>query len=411
MIKIDFNNRQISQGLLQRAEAAFKTVITRGDLGFLKAAERMHFFEAAAQRAHRVRTHFNETVFVGIGGSSLGARTVYEALRSRAEANFHRLHFFDNLDSVAFWQSLKALREPDKTHFVLASKSGGTLETVAMTEFLAQELKSKGLSLHRQATVISSFNDSPLNAWMERHSVPHLEIPSDVGGRYSVLGPIGYFPAALLQVNIKSFQEGIEWALDAKAEVTELIASSLASFDRGEWITSFWLYSQRMESFGAWWQQLWAESLAKKVNRKGSAAPRVSTPFVAIGARDQHSLLQQWIEGYPDKSVWLLRVAESESSSPALKASELKGVDFLVGRSLGDVFAAEAEATLKALDQTGIATLGMRIENLDARTLAALFMFHQLVVAGIAEALDINAFDQPGVELGKKLAKIRLQNQ
>ncbi|MCX7979190.1 MAG: glucose-6-phosphate isomerase, partial [Bdellovibrionaceae bacterium] len=240
------------------------------------------------------------------------------------------------------------------------------------------------------------------------HSIPTLPVPFDVGGRFSVLSPVGMFLAAWSGLDLDKFRRGAEGALTNKITVTEFTAQVLASFSRSEWITLFWFYCSELYSLGLWLQQLWAESLAKATDRRGAPAPRVSTPMCAIGASDQHSILQQVMEGARDKFVVFLRVSEAESEFRKLNAPIFSETQNLRGRGMGGLLAAEAEATEEALSHSGVSTLVLRTKVLDEQTLGYLFMFFELVVGALGEALDINAFDQPGVELGKRLAKQKM---
>ena len=157
-------------------------------------------------------------------------------------------------------------------------------------------------------------------------------------------------------------------------------------------------------------QQLWAESLAKKNDRLGKSAPRASTPIPLIGSRDQHSVLQQISEGHRDKFIWFIRVSESEDFGPNLE-NDIFGADVKYeNKNLGRVFAALAVSTAQGLKQVGVNSLTLRLGRLHEKEVGALFMIFQVVVAALGEHLNINAFDQPGVELGKRLAKDILQN-
>jgi glucose-6-phosphate isomerase len=212
------------------------------------------------------------------------------------------------------------------------------------------------------------------------------------------------FLAAFAGVDIGEIRRGAQWALQQSTLVSELAAHSLSSFENSEWITAFWVYCNRLYSWGLWTQQLWAESLAKKINRSGGSAPRVSTPIPLIGANDQHSVLQQLAEGAKDKFVWFLRVKDSETYGPVLKQSLFSHQNYLVGKPLGVLLGAEAQATSQALENHGVHSISLLCEALSPATIGALFMTMELVVGTIGEVYDINAFDQPGVELGKRLA-------
>lgn len=395
---------RVDAHLRGRCADALRLVTERGDIGFTRFLSREALLQAIETRAREIGRTATHLVVVGMGGSSLGAKALLTAVPKPPGRG--SVTFLDNIDADRFWPWLRARHDLGSVHWLIVSKSGSTIETLMLADFIDQYLRQAG---HRRlgtvATVISETAQNPLTKWAHKENVPVLEIPVDVGGRFSALTAVGLLPAAYMGLKLDRVTQGVRFAMSANETVADMAAISLAGFLREEWVTMLWSYADGLREFGSWWQQLWAESLAKKANRSGGPASRVSTPIPAIGAADQHSLLQQVIEGAPDKMVWFHRVAASEEAGPLLERTLFEGQDYLVGRGLGEVFAAEAEATERAMNQVGVATARLETKQLDERSMAALFMLWQLTIATMGEVLDINAFDQPGVELGKKLAK------
>ena len=177
------------------------------------------------------------------------------------------------------------------------------------------------------------------------------------------------------------------------------------SFDRAEWITMLWSYCDRLHSFGFWLQQLWAESLAKSLDREKQKAPRVSTPIPCVGSTDQHSILQQVMEGANDKFIFFFRVEESEETGPKLTRQLFRGQEIMRDKTMGTLFSAQADATRDALSQQKVLSLSLSTKNLNEASLGALFMIFQLVIGTLGEALNIDAYNQPGVEAGKIITK------
>jgi glucose-6-phosphate isomerase len=282
------------------------------------------------------------------------------------------------------------------------------LETLALLDYWSQVLREADLEIEKQSTVICGAGKSPLRDWAEANSVPILPVPEDVGGRFSVLTPVGLVPAALMGMPLERMRAGAEWALQQKDLVLNLAAHSLASFDEKRWITQMWIYSGSLHTLGLWWQQLWSESLGKKTARTGSPAPRVSTPMVCQGPQDQHSLLQQLQEAERDKWIILFRDDDAESPGSAFECRVLKGLD-CNAMYLAEILRAEADGFIGALTDAGIPHIVLRGASSKAETWGAFFMIWELVIAVLGEALDINAFDQPGVELGKRLALQKLR--
>ncbi len=395
--------------VLQKSHLAVSALKKRSDLGFLQLPSRPALWTASETRAREIRKTSSCLAVLGMGGSSLGARAMLQALR--CYDNAHDVVFVDNVDSDAFWKWLKGRKNLESIHWTIISKSGNTIETLTMAEFIDQHLRATGhKKLSANCTVISEIDDNPLMRWARREGVTALEIPKDVGGRFSVLSPVGLLPAAYYGLDLAQFRSGAEWALNQDDLVGRLTAQSLASFTREEWITLFWAYADSLRDFGLWTQQLWAESLGKRANRKGTKAPRASTPMSAVGSSDQHSILQQVMEGARDKHLWFLRVDESESAGPHLERNLFDCQNLMLGKSMGRLFSAMGDATREALTREGVHSITLRTQHLSEATMGALFMLLELVTGAIGEAFDINAFDQPGVELGKKLARQALES-
>lgn len=389
----------------QDSQKALQKLLARTDIGFFRRLDDVHLWESSEQRANELRKKYTTMVVVGVGGSSLGPQTISDILAQ--PKNTHRLLFWDNVDAIQFERLFKNI-DLDKTCWTFISKSGSTLETLAALNFAAQSYRQVGKDIYPHCTVISEKKQNPLMNWAKEHQVPTLEIPLDIGGRFSVLTPVGMLPTAFLGIQISEMREGAKLALKETQQISLFMSEAMMSFRRFEWISFFWFYSSEFRSFGGWLSQLWAESLAKK------EAHRVSTPMMSIGACDQHSLLQQVMEGAKDKWVVFFRFLECEGGkaklAEKLEKSEFPSQDFLLKKSLGEILAAEAVGTERALHLQQISTMSLMVDEVSPRSAGYLFMFFMLVVAGLGEQLGLNAFDQPGVELGKRLAKEILEN-
>ncbi len=387
--------------LARKSVAALKA---RKDLGFFKLPERSDLWTTSENRAREIRKTSHRLAVLGMGGSSLGGRALMQALHKWNKT--HEIEFLDNVDADRFWKWLRNTKDLQETHFVIVSKSGNTIETLTMAEFADQHLRASGFKkLSASATVISEFEDNPLMRWAKKEGVAALEIPKDVGGRFSVLTPVGLLPAAYYGLDLSQIREGAAWAFTQDELIARLTAQTLASFEREEWITQFWAYSDGLRDFGLWIQQLWAESLGKASDRTGAKAPRASTPMAATGSSDQHSILQQVMEGARDKFVWFLRVNQSENDTQKIEKTLFDCQTLMNGKSMGQLFGAMATATRDAMAKEGVQSLTLTTDVLNEKSVGALFMLFELVVGSLGEAMNINAFDQPGVELGKKLAR------
>lgn len=378
---------------------AWKTLAARPEAGFTRFNAEVDW-EAITRRREELKG-VKHVAVLGIGGSSLGTQVIAQALQPATSV---KLEFLESPDPLA-WREAEG-RLNARTHYLIVSKSGSTLETLTWVEKLASEGRLKP----SQCTVIASPGQGPLHRWAELEKVPVLWIPPAIGGRFSVLTAVGLLPAALLGLKVEEFRAGAEWALSQPKLAATLAVEAIDAWGRGEWITQMWSFSVGLRAFGEWWQQLWAESLAKKVDRQGRPAVRVSSPMACTGPRDQHSVAQQLIEGARDKSVFVTRVTQIEQDHERFMAKLFTGMPFSARETaMGQVLGAEAEAFERALSDTGISYLSLHVPELSERSLGALFMLWQMTVALLGEKIGLNPFDQPGVELGKKHAAKILQ--
>ncbi len=402
MIELTHSTQAPESGCLERAQVAFEKLLTRKELGFLEVGRRDHLWDSALSCGRELSKVAKRLVVLGMGGSSLGGQALVTALRPFGE----RVEFWDNIDSFTFWNRISRLPALQEVHWLIISKSGTTAETLLMAAFVSQHYRSRQLEFKNFATIITEPKENALKRWAEDDGIRSCEFPLDVGGRFSVLTPVGFVPAAFDEIDIDSLRTGAMWALGQRALVENLTAHFLTSFIASKGITTFWFYCDRLFFFGEWLKQLWAESLGKSKTRSGQPPrPHASTPWCCHGARDQHSVLQQIAEGPQDKFVTFFRVKESELGGAGLIDPLFSGFDFLKDRRLGDLLAAEAEGTRCSLEAQGVSSLTLSMEKVGGQEMGALFMLFELVVGSLGEALEIDAFNQPGVELSKKMAR------
>lgn len=392
------HSKPLAESLKSTLEKAWAAAVDNPAGGFTRISDLEPEWKAAEDLARSVKPA-KKTLVIGIGGSSLGAQVIHQALRPQAG-----VHFLAAPDPDV-WSGLKGFIGPDwrDKNIVIVSKSGNTLETLAWVEQIAANepawLKTS------QVTVVASPGQGALQKWAAKNKIPTLWIPENVGGRFSVLSAAGMFPAALMGLNLKEFRAGSAWALKRVDLASQLSHELLGAFERGEWIAQMWTYSEYLGLFGDWWVQLVSESLGKRFTRDGKIAPRVSTPMACRGPRDQHSLVQQLMDGAKDKYVFVTRVRAVEAAAQSLRPSLFPEMPFHNRNvSLGKVLGAEAQAFEKSLMDCGVSFSAVSIESISERSLGALFMLWQMSIAQIGEVLGIDVFNQPGVELGKKHA-------
>jgi len=394
----------VTEKLSQTVRLAHQSLLAREDLGF-KSKERLENAFSESQSHTSFFQNKKKIVVIGMGGSSLGTKALYHSLWP-FDREQHLL-FLDNVDGFCLDQILDSFKASDLNDvgWLLCSKSGGTIEVLSLYDYSHEFFQKKySHSILANTVVICGSQASPLSTFCKEHSLPRLNIPIDVGGRFSVFSPVGIFPLLFMGIDLAAVRSGFFRALEDEKMVCDL--STLLLHAIYEKTNSFYCfhYSERLSSWSLWLQQLWSESLSKKVTHTGGNAPMVSTFVSCRGASDQHSVLQQVIEGREKKVVGFIRVKSSEQSRFQISKS-LFGKSLLEGRNLGELLAAEVIATELASQQAGLKTFCLETEELNETSMAYLMGLWMMTIGVLGEALEIDAFNQPGVESGKIIAR------
>src|SRR5215472_14267061 len=397
---------------LEHAEAALGWLRRSRDDGSIELfsiPSRTDDIARAREAAETLANSTTDIAVLGIGGSSLGGKAL-QALRP-VDAK-PRVTFFDNPDPVT-WSEALARFDLKTTRFVVISKSGGTAETLiqALTAADAIEKAGGGKYLKHHFVAITEPKKSALRDFAESIGARILDHPSGVGGRYSVLTVVGVLPAILMGLDVDALRRGagevLTHSLDGSA--TTVAAATGAALhhalaEEGRMReTVMWAYADKLNTLGAWWRQLWAESLGKE--GKGS------TPVAALGPVDQHSQLQLFRDG-PNQSLFTILSTETKGRGPVVprdRAIQL-GLDYLAGRATGDLVAAEARATAETLARNGRPVRQIMLRVVDERSMGGLMMHFMLETMIMGRLMGVDPFDQPGVEEGKVLARQYLQD-
>ncbi|NLY94807.1 MAG: glucose-6-phosphate isomerase [Myxococcales bacterium] len=362
----------------------------------------------------------DDVMVLGIGGSSLGGRSILEALRGPTGLGLPitpgpRVHFPDNSDPFVLRALFEHLR-PERTLVVAISKSGGTVETAAALllarAFLRDALGEKGM--RERLVIITDPESGPLRDLAWRESLASLPVPKNVGGRFSVLTAVGLLPAALAGVDVRALLRGAD-AMRAACETRDLRKNPAGLFAalhvlhherHGRGIHVLMPYADALRPFATWFVQLWAESLGKRVDLGGNVVERGPTPIPAVGATDQHAQVQLFMEGPRDKLITFIAVDEPAGD---LAIPHEQGVfDDLGGLTMAGLLDAERRGTALALARDGRPSLTLHVPRIDAFSLGSLFFFFEAATAFAGRLYGVDAFGQPGVELGKRLASALL---
>lgn len=367
-----------------------------GALPMLHLPERLDDVNEILALAATIRKQAKGLLVLGTGGSSLGGQTVC----SLADGSFP-VWFIDNLDPATLRDFLV---RPDLAdiHVLAISKSGGTVETIAqlLRWIEAMEQRAGRSAIASRCHCITVPGASPMRELAAQFAIPVLDHDPKVGGRYSVLSVVGLLPAAVAGVDIAALRAGSK----------EVWQRAMAHASDGVWQGACWQaacmdarpisvlmpYSDGLRLFGAWYQQLWAESLGK--SGKGS------TPVRAIGAVDQHSQLQLYLDGPHDKIITFLTLPYADAGQP-LNTQGLASLRYLEGFTDGDVMASLQHGTIETVVRHDIPVRELALKAVDAKTVGGLLMHFMLETIATAQLMQVDAFDQPAVEESKQLAR------
>ena len=346
---------------------------------------------------------------IGIGGSSLGTRAIYEFLKHSNDYP-KTLHFFETTDPILLNSTIKDIDLND-TFFVVISKSGTTIETISNFRYL-----SSLVTIDKSNLAIISEDDSKLYSYALKNNITTFIIPKDVGGRFSVFSSVGLLPLAMVGIDIDNVLNGCKKLhnsfFDKKEYYEPLMqkARFLVENKHRFNINVLFSYSSLLESFNKWYIQLWGESLGKiNINKTKQAL----TPIGLIGPIDQHSFLQLIIEGKRDKTVTIIKVNNFENNTKIpSNLKEIDGLDYIDNLEFATLLDEQANSTIQAIEeQQDIPCDVITIRAVDEYNIAKLMYTYQLLTSIIGQFLQINTYDQPGVEYGKIILKDKLKSK
>ncbi|MCF8032632.1 MAG: glucose-6-phosphate isomerase [Desulfarculaceae bacterium] len=390
-----------------------------GELGFMDLPGQDEVLDQVLEQAARMRSIADELVVLGIGGSALGTTAVDMALKGAMRhalppgPDGMRVFVADNSDPRFFGAVLDQV-DLERTAFCVISKSGSTAET--MSQFLiVKELLERRLDKEealRRLVFITDPQKGNLRLIAEDEPVAILNVPPNVGGRYSVLSPVGLLPLACAGHDVSALLAGAAamaadcTSPDLMKNPAYLIAALNVSFYRqGRNILVMMPYATDLFGLAQWFAQLWAESLGKADSLSGEKVHVGQTPAAAVGATDQHSQLQLYMEGPEDKLVMFLTLDNygRDLVIPELYP-KIDALSYLGGRSLAELVHAESRATAAALASEGRPSYSLRLPAVSPETLGEVIYMLELATVMAGGLLDINPLDQPGVELSKQLS-------
>jgi len=365
--------------------------------------------------AQYIRDNFENFVVIGIGGSALGNRFLHKALN---HPYYNMLPYHDRkgcprvfiLDSIDpdYLTGLFDILDLKKTVFNVITKSGSTSETMANFMVIKDKLE-KEVGRDKAKDHIISTTDREKGSLLKialKEGYKTFYIPSNVGGRYSVLSAVGLLSAAVTGIDIDDLLAGAADMADrcnsgdpfSNPALLGAIFQYLA-YKRGKNITVIMPYTESLDGFGDWYCQLWAESLGKFDGERGIG----QTPVKAIGARDQHSLLQLFLDGPNDKIFTLIAVENRNKDFEISRMDSDTGINYLSGSTLGKLLSSEFRATGYVLTKKERMNYQIILPDITPNIIGQLIFLYMSMTAHAGEFLRIDAFNQPAVEEGKAI--------
>ena len=329
---------------------------------------------------------FKTILIIGMGGSILGAKAIYDFLKHKTKKNFI---FIDNLDEN-YLKSIKKNNNLSKSLFIIISKSGNTTETISNTYFFKSFLKSKN------TIILTENKNSFLRNLAKEKKFNFLEHKKFIGGRYSVLSEVGMLPAYLMGFKVENFKKNLGKFIYNK----KIILSSANLINKlkikNAKILVFFNYVPELNNFLYWSQQLFAESLGK--NKKGFI------PVISNAPKDHHSLLQLYLDGPKDKVFYI--VSSSKRGNLKTKSDFFNdNVQYLRKKKYNNIKDSQKNAFLRVLKNKKIPFREINIQKFNEDTIGKLFLQFIMETIFLGKLINVNPFDQPAVEEVKVLTK------
>ncbi len=432
-LKIDYNNMMKEfigeeQGFSDKdffdnkemIKSSYQTVLKNRGTGMMGWTElpynQSEIVEDIILTAKSIKKKFDNFVVLGIGGSALGPVAVFNALchlrhneLPKSKRKAPRLYVEDNVDPERM-QALLDVIDLDKTMFNVITKSGATSETMAQYLIIMDILKKKyGEKAKEHIIATTSQSKGNLIKIAKQEGLKTFYIPDGVGGRFSELCPVGLLPAAVVGIDIKVMLAGAKHMdkicqnKDVRKNPALLTAFlQVLAMKKGKNISVMMPYADSLKYIADWYCQLWGESLGKAVDNDGNKVFVGQTPVKALGVTDQHSQIQLYREGPFDKVITLIAVENFRTTFEISQGCEdIKDVSFLCGHTMNELINAERRATEYALTTANRLNHTIILPQVNAFTIGELLYLFEMQTAYAGAMLNINTFDQPGVEGGK----------
>lgn len=354
-------------------------------------------------------------VVIGIGGSSLGLKAIYRTLKNVKKFS-RKIHFLESTDPIAIDSELEKI-DLQKAHFFVISKSGTTIETIAIYKYVLNLLQEKQIEDAYRFTYVTDAGSA-----LEQHAKTKpsfcLHVHKNVGGRFSVLSSVGLAPLSLIEVDVKALLQGASEIKNSFFEagyMRDILLKKATYYAKNSFaynINALFVYSESFKYFCEWYVQLWGESLGKK--QLHSSFNVGLTPVGLIGPKDQHSFLQLIVEGLRDKSVTFLKIDSfnKDIDIPAISLKSLEKLDSINELSFNSLINLQADAVIESLLKKGdIPVDTIVLEQIDEKNIGKFIFYYELLTSLVAKLMGVDAYGQPGVEESKEILKEKLKDR
>lgn len=391
--------------LSRKCWKAFRERTNNNQVGFWDLTETTSVatVQSWEKKAIELRAQFDGAVILGIGGSYLGAAAIIDALRAPEDSEKFPIYPIAQPDPETM-ERIRCISSVKRLATVVISKSGNTVETLAAFYFLSHWLDPSGY------VVITDPHSGELRQLAQRERWSCFDVPPNVGGRFSVLTAVGLFPALLANISASSILAGAKRLREALTQsASQECPAFWMALSHYRWDTQclrkahyLMAYREKLTYLTAWYVQLFAESLNKRVAQRAVGF----MPVAALGPSDQHSLLQMFKDGPADKVVGILDVKSASKTVVGSPRFTLTGESaYLCGVTFERLIHASAIATEKTLKNSRVPTFRLIVDAVRPEALGSVFLFFEMVCALAGELYGLDAYNQPGVEEGKRILK------
>lgn len=356
----------------------------------------------------KVTESLKYSIVIGIGGSNLGTKAIYDArfgYRDLMEPErFPKMLFAETTDPewlTALTALLRTIKSVDEVLITVASKSGGTTETLANFEIVMQVLKTAFGDVRERVVVITD-DDSNFMQAAQKQNISCLAMPKLVGGRYSVLSAVGLFPLASVGIDIEQLRKGASELLDHCLQENNMAAASANTLfiqsGQGKTINDNFFFHPELESLGKWYRQLMGESVGKERSLDDQIVHAGITPTVSLGSTDLHSVGQLYLGGPKDKLTTFVASAKSEELKVPSDRVFSNLVPMITNKSASQIMHAILEGVKIAYRHAELPFMEITLDALDEHSLGSFLQFKMLEMMYLGVLLNVNSFDQPNVE-------------